>query len=234
MCGACGTVAHQPYTACLRGQLSSNVRHHEEVQCAPPPAAGYAAQTRAPDTLPLTSSASSSVRLALAPTSVGAARLRSGRYTAAQVRPQLAPRSQPAQACAGDFEFLACGLSPYTRARCLTLRSSRPRTAGRLGGALPWSMLHRAAQASHRAGRLSSNVRHQLPNPVALHHRSRRHGPRRHALRTRIAASLACTAAQGLASLRWASACAGKRATPRHHESPRLLGAGPFRFRTSR
>ena len=29
MCSACGTVAHQPYTACLRGQLSSNVRQHK-------------------------------------------------------------------------------------------------------------------------------------------------------------------------------------------------------------
>jgi hypothetical protein len=28
VCGACGTFAHQAYTACLRGQLSSNVRPH--------------------------------------------------------------------------------------------------------------------------------------------------------------------------------------------------------------
>ena len=30
MCGAFGTFAHQAYTARLRGQLSSNVRHHKE------------------------------------------------------------------------------------------------------------------------------------------------------------------------------------------------------------
>jgi hypothetical protein len=29
VCGAFGTFAHQAYTACLRGQLSSNVRQHE-------------------------------------------------------------------------------------------------------------------------------------------------------------------------------------------------------------
>ena len=37
MCGAFGTFAHQAYTACLRGQLSSNVRPHIAIPLAPHP-----------------------------------------------------------------------------------------------------------------------------------------------------------------------------------------------------